>query len=83
MRADRAWGAAACAFYATHGSFHVLRGHPEDLLWACHLGALGVGVGLLLRKPALNAIGFLWLCVGTVLWGVDLAEAVSSFPRRS
>jgi hypothetical protein len=73
VKADRAWGALACAFYAIHGSVHLARGHPEELLWVCHLGALCVGVGLLLRQPAVHAVGFLWLCVGSVLWGIDLA----------
>jgi len=59
--------------YAIHAGGHLGRGQPEDLLWACHLGALSVGVGLLLGSPALNAVGFLWLCVGNVLWCLDLA----------
>jgi hypothetical protein len=68
----RAWGAIAVAGYAVHAATHAWRGQPEHLLWACHLGALCVGIGLLLRSPALNAVGFLWLCVGNVLWGIDL-----------
>jgi hypothetical protein len=69
----RAWGALGVSGYAVHAGYHLWQGRPEDLLWACHLGALGVGVGLLLRSPAVNAVGFLWLCVGNVLWCIDLA----------
>ena len=80
MKAPRSWGALACAFYAVHAGVHLARGHPEELLWACHLGALWVGLGLLLRQPALHAIGFLWLCVGTVLWGIGLAGGGELIP---
>ena len=80
VKAYRGWGALACAFYAIHGSFHLTRGHPEELLWACHLGALWVGIGLLIRRPAFHAIGFLWLCVGSVLWGVYLASGGEFIP---
>jgi hypothetical protein len=69
----RAWGAVAVAGYVVHAGTHLGRGQPEDLLWACHLGALCVGVGLLLRSPALSAVGFLWLSVGNVFWCLDLA----------
>lgn len=80
MKAARSWGALACGFYAVHAGIHLARGHPEELLWACHLGALWVGIGLLLRQPALHAIGFLWLCVGTVLWGIGLAGGSEFVP---
>jgi hypothetical protein len=70
----------ACAFYAIHAGVHLARGNPEDLLWACHLGAVLVGAGLLLRQPMLHAIGFLWLCVGTLIWGIGLAGGVEFMP---
>jgi hypothetical protein len=76
----RAWGALALTFYAVHASHHVLRGHPEDLLWACHLGAVCVGVGLLARLPAVNAVGFLWLAVGDALWLLELAGGGELLP---
>lgn len=77
---SRGWGALALAFYAIHAGHHLLRGHPEDLLWACHLGAVCVGVGLLARLPAVNAVGFLWLATGDVLWLVDLASGGEFIP---
>jgi hypothetical protein len=61
-------GLLAVSFYAAHGLYHYSRGFPENLLWACHMGALLVGLGLLLRSPALNAVGVLWLALGTPLW---------------
>ncbi len=75
-----AWGALALAFYAIHGGQHLLRGHPEDLLWACHLGAVLVGLGILARSATLNAVGFLWLCMGTTLWALDLAAGGQFIP---
>lgn len=75
-----AWGGAALVFYAIHGGQHLVRGHPEDLLWACHLGAVLVGVGLLIRSATLNAVGFLWLCMGTTLWVIDLAGGGEFIP---
>ena len=73
-------GAAAIFCYATHAGFHVLHGRPEDVLWACHLGAFIVGIGLLVPSPAVNAIGTFWLCYGTPLWLVDLATGGEFFP---
>jgi hypothetical protein len=70
----------ALAFYAIHAARHLARGHPEDLLWVCHLGAVCVGLGLLTRSASLNALGFLWLCVGNALWFVDLAGGGEFIP---
>lgn len=75
-----AWGGAALAFYAIHAGQHLVRGHPEDLLWACHLGAVLVGVGILIRSATLNAVGFLWLCMGTALWAIDLSAGGEFIP---
>jgi hypothetical protein len=72
---SRAWGGLALAFYAVHAGRHLLQGHPEDLLWVCHLGTVCVGVGLLARLPVMNAVGFLWLATGDPLWLLDLASA--------
>jgi hypothetical protein len=77
---SRAWGGLALAFYAIHAGHHLLRGHPEDLLWACHLGAVCVGVGLLARLPVVNAVGFVWLATGDALWLLDLASGGEFIP---
>jgi hypothetical protein len=66
-------GVLAIAFYATHGTYHLTRGFPENLLWCCHLGALLVGLGLLSRRATLNGVGLCWLAIGTPLWLIGLA----------
>jgi hypothetical protein len=43
------------------------------VLWACHLAAVLVGVGLLGEWPAVVAVGVTWLAVGVPLWLFDLA----------
>ncbi len=65
-------GLAAIAAYLVHAGYFVLQGYTEGGMWACHLGALLVGAGLLWRSPHLNAIGTMWLVVGTPLWIVGL-----------
>jgi len=69
----RALGIVAFLCYAIHCSVHLYRGAPYNLLWGCHIAALLVGLGLLLRNPTLNAIGFLWSCLGLPLWIIDIA----------
>jgi hypothetical protein len=70
----------ALALYAVHAAYHLRDGHPEHLLWACHLAAVFVGVGLLRASPRLNAIGFLWLVIGNALWLLDLAGGGEFIP---
>jgi hypothetical protein len=79
-RTLRLLGAAALACYAIHGGFHLAQGRWYDLLWACHLGAVLVGIGLLARDAALNGVGVLLLSVGTPLWLMDLATGGEFFP---
>lgn len=67
-------GAVALCFYAAHAAHYLQRRQPESLLWICHLGAVLVGIGLLTRQGALNAIGTLWLLVGFPLWIYDLVK---------
>ena len=83
----RAWlprsevlGAIAIASYVIHAAVHVARGEPQDLLWACHIAALLVGLGLLCRWPNAIVVGFLWSCFGTPLWLLDLATGGEWFP---
>jgi hypothetical protein len=66
-------GLLGIAFYAAHAGLRVAEGHPENLLWACHLGCLATGLGLLLGRPGLNGVGLLWLVLGVPLWIYDLA----------
>jgi hypothetical protein len=73
-------GLVAIAFYAVHAARHVARGRAEDALWMCHLAALGVGLGLLLRAPALNAGSVLWLALGVPLWAISLVSGGEFHP---
>lgn len=76
-----AWsGPAALACYLAHASTHVRRGRPEDLLWTCNVAALLVAVGLLARRPAVTAVGTLWLAAGTPLWLADLLAGGEFLP---
>jgi hypothetical protein len=68
----RAAGVAALLLYVIHATELIRRGEPYDLLWGCHLAALLVGVGLLLERPRLNAVGVLWSCFGLPLWIIYL-----------
>lgn len=71
MKGWLGWAAIAC--YAVHGTYHLYHGRPEDLLWACHIGALFIGIGLLLPSLSLSGVGTLFLAVGTPLWLLELA----------
>lgn len=76
-------GVLAIVFYVIHGAVHVRRGEPYDLLWACHVAAIFVGVGLLLNNATLNAIGLLWACFGIPLWLVDVFTGGEFMPTAS
>ena len=71
--AEVTWlGCLSLVFYAVHAGYHVFDGHPENGLWMCHVAAVLVGVGLIVRSAALNAVGVLCLLVGLPLWIFDL-----------
>ncbi|MCK5055565.1 MAG: hypothetical protein KAT34_02850 [Candidatus Aminicenantes bacterium] len=62
-------GIPAICFYLIHAVYLFIRGEdPGNLLWACHLGAIAVGFGLILRLPALISTGVLWLGLGNIMW---------------
>jgi len=52
----------------------------HEALWGCHVAALFVGVGFLLRSAAWNGLGALWLCYGTPLWVLYLVEGGELLP---
>jgi hypothetical protein len=66
-------GLLALAFYAVHCAYHIRQAHPENVLWACHVAAAVIGVGLLGGWPACVAVGVIWLVVGEPLWLFDVA----------
>jgi hypothetical protein len=70
-------------FYFAHAAFHVLSGHPEHVLWACHLGTLAVAVGLMASWPGAIAVGFLWLTVGLPMWVYDILARDAFLPTST
>jgi hypothetical protein len=74
MKSKRFWvGNAAVIFYLAHALTWLLRGAPANLLWACHLGCLLVGIAILANHPGLSAVGVHWLALGNILWFINLA----------
>ena len=62
------------ACWSVHAADSLLFRHePENLFWACNLACLWVGLGLATRRPALHAMGLLWLCMGVPIWLTDMA----------
>jgi hypothetical protein len=80
MKRTAQFGVAALVCYAIHATFHLIHRRPEDLLWACHLGAAVVGIGLLSSSATINGIGLLFLCMGTPIWLMDLASGGEFYP---
>ena len=74
--------AALCfLFYGAHAAWYAVHGRTlANMLWACHLGALLVGGGLLLSSATMNAVGLLWLCLGLPLWILDLVSGGELVP---
>jgi hypothetical protein len=61
-------GLTAIGFYAAHFWQWARSGRLENILWACHIGCLLVGIGWLTNSPLLNGIGLLWLMPGIFFW---------------
>lgn len=78
--AYRWWGIVAIGCYAAHAGFFISVGRPSNLLWGCHMAALGVGTGLLLRIPLFNAMGMLSLIFGVPLWLLSVATGGEFLP---
>ena len=76
----RWWGLLAYGFYALHAAYFMAHGRPGNLLWGCHMAALGVGTGLLLRSPVFNGLGVLSLVFGTPLWVVNFTTGGEFLP---
>lgn len=61
-------GILAVCFYVTHAVYWIMHDEPSNLLWACHLGALLVGLGCLFQLSLVISIGLLWLVLGNIFW---------------
>lgn len=64
-------GLVSLIFYLAHGFNHVRLGSAEELLWACDVAALLVGVALIVGLPVVNGIGVMWLAFGFPAWAID------------
>ena len=69
----KAAGAAALAFVLLHAVELRGYGELEDLLWACNVACVALGVGLIARRRELVAGGTLVLAVGLPLWVLGVA----------
>jgi hypothetical protein len=58
-----ALGMIALALFAIREIVFISRGQQENGLWACYVALLLVGVGLMVRSAACNAVGTFWLTV--------------------
>ncbi len=69
-------GLLALGGFAIHGGGHLFRGTAHDVLWACTMANLLIGIGLIFpqrtQRVRLVAVGVLWLLVGNFTWAVDL-----------
>ena len=65
-------GLTAIGFYVAHLWQWARLRRLENILWACHIGCLLVGLGWLVDWPITNAIGLLWLLPGIIFWALYL-----------
>lgn len=80
MTRTRWLGVVGLLLYALHAGRRAVLGHPEHLLWMCHVGVLMIATGLLARAAALNTLGTEWLAAGVPLWLADLAAGGEFVP---
>jgi hypothetical protein len=74
-RRSIALGIVALSLFAIREIVFMFRGQSENGLWACYVALLLIGVGLVVRSAACNAVGTFWLTVGFPLWIVDMLAA--------
>ena len=75
-----ALGLAAFGFFLIHGCYQYSHGRWENLLWACHLADLCVGVGLVLGLRSITASGLVMLGFGVPMWLIGLATGGEFYP---
>jgi hypothetical protein len=76
-------GITALVGTAIHYAVLLYRGWPWDLVRACHLAGVLVGVGCVADWPPLVAVGVLWLLIGLPLWVVGIATGDEFLPTSS
>ena len=87
MAPPGARGAAAALcflFYGAHAAYYATHGQSlANMLWACHLATLMIGIGLLSGAAWLNAVGLLWLCLGLPVWLLDITNGGTFLPTST
>jgi hypothetical protein len=73
-------GLAAIAFFLAHAGYQHAHGRLENLLWACHVADLGVGIGLLLGSRSITATSLVMLLFGVPMWLLGLATGGEFYP---
>lgn len=58
----------AVLFYAVHAFISIRANESSNLLWLCNVGALFIGIGLLVGRRELLGIGILWSILGNGIW---------------
>lgn len=83
-RARRAAAALCFLFYGAHAAYYATHGQSlANMLWACHLATLMIGIGLLSGVAWLNAVGLLWLCLGLPVWLLDITNGGRFLPTST
>ncbi|MDH5682566.1 MAG: hypothetical protein OEZ36_13330, partial [Spirochaetota bacterium] len=76
-------GILPLVFFGFHFYESWMLGQEGNLLWACHVSGLLLGLGFLLDNKMLTQVSSLWIVIGFPLWIIDLAYTdlwlVSSF----
>ncbi len=62
----------AILFYLVHGIYWYSNGVLSNMLWACHLASLIVGIGLFLKNKLLITAATLLLIMGNIFWALFL-----------
>jgi hypothetical protein len=71
-------GSLSILFYILYVAYYASHNKLYNMVWVCHVGSLLVGLGLVFRKPLLNATGFFWVSIGIPLWVYNLTSGSSS-----
>lgn len=73
-------GLAAIGFFVAHGCYQYTHDRVENLLWACHLADLIVGIGLILKSRTITATGLVMLGFGVPMWLMAIATGGDFYP---
>lgn len=77
---DRLSGSILLFCVALHVAACIVDGAWFDVLWACQVAAVCLGIGMVLPNANLAGIGSMCLMVGTPLWLVDVGFGAELVP---